>query len=395
MKNYSAKIFSIIMTGTLVVLPFGVHADDGGYNWAYDDNSASVSDTSGGYNWAYDDNSASQTDTSSGYNWAYDDNSSSYANPSTGYNWAYDDNSLSAGGYTLSDGSFTTSNPNNFSDGSFTTSNPYNLSDGSYVLDNVSDGSYTLDNNLSSGSYTLGNNLSDGSYTLDNNLSDGSYTLDNQNLSQHGDYVVENLSDGSYVVSGPSTRLSDGSYTLDGQPNAQYNAALSAEYGYPCYTMPSYGSYNSYSTGTLYGYNSYTAPRQQAPYFTSTPYYTTPTYRAPVVAGCTYGCAPAAVAYQYGYNKVISQPAYYPQQNYTVGYNNTGYNVHPVVYANNAPQAPYITLNQVPYTGLDLGPVGLVVYYSFLALTAMLGYYLIVVKKIQNTLVRRALKRTA
>ncbi|MDB5225010.1 MAG: hypothetical protein JWO43_632, partial [Candidatus Adlerbacteria bacterium] len=55
-------------------------------------------------------------------------------------------------------------------------------------------------------------------------------------------------------------------------------------------------------------------------------------------------------------------------------------------------QAPYVSLNQVPYTGFDLGPSGLVISYSFLGLMALLGWYLIAVKKVQNKLVARLAK---
>ena len=44
------------------------------------------------------------------------------------------------------------------------------------------------------------------------------------------------------------------------------------------------------------------------------------------------------------------------------------------------PVNPYITLAAVPYTGLDMGPFGQVVYWSFLALCGLLGVYLIGVR---------------
>ena len=42
-----------------------------------------------------------------------------------------------------------------------------------------------------------------------------------------------------------------------------------------------------------------------------------------------------------------------------------------------------ITLSQVPYKGLDLGPVGTALYWSFLVLWCLLAAYLIVVKRVQ------------
>ncbi len=48
------------------------------------------------------------------------------------------------------------------------------------------------------------------------------------------------------------------------------------------------------------------------------------------------------------------------------------------------PSAPYVTLAAVPYTGLELGPVGTVVYWGFIAFWCLLAAYLIAVKKVQN-----------
>jgi len=44
-----------------------------------------------------------------------------------------------------------------------------------------------------------------------------------------------------------------------------------------------------------------------------------------------------------------------------------------------------VTLSAVPYTGLELGPVGTVLYWAFLAFWCLLAAYLIVVKKVQNS----------
>jgi hypothetical protein len=51
------------------------------------------------------------------------------------------------------------------------------------------------------------------------------------------------------------------------------------------------------------------------------------------------------------------------------------------------PQTPYITLSSAPYTGLDLGPMGEVLYWTFLVLWCLGAAYLIVVKRVQNNLV--------
>ena len=48
------------------------------------------------------------------------------------------------------------------------------------------------------------------------------------------------------------------------------------------------------------------------------------------------------------------------------------------------PNTPFVTLSAVPYTGLDLGPVGTVLYWGFLAFWCALAAYLIVIKRVQN-----------
>jgi hypothetical protein len=48
---------------------------------------------------------------------------------------------------------------------------------------------------------------------------------------------------------------------------------------------------------------------------------------------------------------------------------------------------PYVTLAAVPYTGLELGPVGTAVYWGFLVLWCLIAAYLIAVKKVQNSIV--------
>jgi len=55
----------------------------------------------------------------------------------------------------------------------------------------------------------------------------------------------------------------------------------------------------------------------------------------------------------------------------------------PVAYS----QTPYISLSQAPYTGLDLGPMGEVLYWTFLVLWCLGAAYLIVVKRVQNKVV--------
>ncbi len=47
---------------------------------------------------------------------------------------------------------------------------------------------------------------------------------------------------------------------------------------------------------------------------------------------------------------------------------------------------PYVSLSAVPYTGLELGPYGTVIYWSFLILWCLFAAYLVAVKKVQNNI---------
>jgi hypothetical protein len=83
----------------------------------------------------------------------------------------------------------------------------------------------------------------------------------------------------------------------------------------------------------------------------------------------------------------------YPSQTTTYTgtfYNNNGQQVtcSATVYVNGyvppTNNTPYVTLSAVPYTGLELGPVGTVLYWGFIAFWCALAAYLIVIKKVQN-----------
>ncbi len=62
--------------------------------------------------------------------------------------------------------------------------------------------------------------------------------------------------------------------------------------------------------------------------------------------------------------------------------------VHQVAYNQPRPHAPYITLSQVPYTGLDLGPVGTILYWSFLVFWCLFMAYVLVIKRVHYRLAR-------
>jgi hypothetical protein len=59
--------------------------------------------------------------------------------------------------------------------------------------------------------------------------------------------------------------------------------------------------------------------------------------------------------------------------------------IQPPVYQQ--PVQPYVTLSSVPYTGLELGPVGTALYWGFLVLWCLFAAYMIAVKRVQNTFV--------
>ncbi len=98
----------------------------------------------------------------------------------------------------------------------------------------------------------------------------------------------------------------------------------------------------------------------------SYPIYNTPVY---IPSGpSVYDICPNIVGIQ------ASLPTGYYMQN-----GNCFYNAAPV-----QPIQPYVTLAAVPYTGLDLGPVGTALYWGFLVLWCLIAAYLIAVKKVQN-----------
>jgi hypothetical protein len=72
------------------------------------------------------------------------------------------------------------------------------------------------------------------------------------------------------------------------------------------------------------------------------------------------------------------------QVNCSVTVNVNGY-VPPPIYPN---PTPYVTLSAVPYTGLDLGPVGTALYWGFLVAWCVLAAYLIAVKRVHLELYR-------
>ena len=113
--------------------------------------------------------------------------------------------------------------------------------------------------------------------------------------------------------------------------------------------------------------------------------YQTPTYQQYCPSGTT-GTYPNCYAQQYDICPNIAGIQTVLPSGYYLQNGNCYQQYTPPVYNN--PQNPFITLSALPYTGLDLGPVGTALYWSFLILWCLIAAYLIVVKKVQTRIVR-------
>jgi hypothetical protein len=215
-----------------------------------------------------------------------------------------------------------------------------------------------------------------------------------------GDTSYDYSPDTSYDYS--SDTYDNGSYDYGSSYGSGYSAPSFGGSGYS-YSMPSFGSAN-------YNY------RQT--YF---PQYTAPSNTNTVVTTNTNTCTNNSCNSSYVDNSIVDNSvkvsnSYNNQQqkqrgydynqsncsNYNYGnqygygqqgYNYGSYNYQGNCYSYSAPitfpvnTTPYITLSQAPYTGLDLGPFGEVLYWTFLVLWCLGAAYLVVVKRVQNKLV--------
>jgi hypothetical protein len=174
----------------------------------------------------------------------------------------------------------------------------------------------------------------------------------------------------------------------------------SGDYGsgdyYPTdYTTPTYTS-PTYSTPS-YSYPSYSYPSYSTPSYSSAPSNSNTNVNTNVNTNtCTNGScntsssvnAPTTIVTNYPSQSqpVVYTPVYTPVYSYAVPPISTqtgcGYNV----ICPTAP-TPYVSLSAVPYTGLDLGPVGTALYWGFLILWCLGAAYLIVIKRVQNKFV--------
>ena len=229
-------------------------------------------------------------------------------------------------------------------------------------------------------------------------------------------------------------------------PTVAHAADYSSDYGYGDYSSPSYGygdyysspsndyGYGDYYSTTDYGYGDYYPTDYGYGDYYSTPSYSYPSssYSSPGFYsnyGFAYG--PSGGSGGGGSQTQTQTQQQQQQQTQTTTVTNTNNNVNnnnvnvnvpvapvaqPVVYNNyntytpptcqtgwygtypncykynpvvyNTPTTPYVTLSQVPYTGLELGPVGTALYWGFLILWCFLIAYLLVVKRVQTSIYR-------
>ena len=171
---------------------------------------------------------------------------------------------------------------------------------------------------------------------------------------------------------------------------------------------PSGYSTSGYSTS---GYSTGGGYRYSLPsYSYSTPVYQQPVYQQPVAQApsntnvnvnnntCTGNSCntnitnPAPVINNVVANYGATNTTQYCASGYYGTYPNCYRNQQPVVYQQ-APIAyntatPYVSLSQVPYTGLDLGFWGTIAYWGAMILFALVVAYLIAIKRVQNSIAR-------
>ncbi|MBI2004839.1 hypothetical protein HYS79_01600 [Patescibacteria group bacterium] len=156
-------------------------------------------------------------------------------------------------------------------------------------------------------------------------------------------------------------------------------------YSYPSYSYSSPGFYSNYGfaygpSGSTGGGSQTQTQTQQQQQTQTTTVTNTNTNNNTVTVNIP---ATQVVQPVNNYYNTYTQPAC--QSGWYGTYPNC-YKYNPVVYNN--PTTPYVTLSQVPYTGLELGPVGTALYWGFLALWAFFIAYLLVVKRVQTGIYR-------
>ncbi len=215
----------------------------------------------------------------------------------------------------------------------------------------------------------FGGDSYDYSYPIDNGSSyDYSYPTD---TSYSYDYSYPTYTGSSYDYSYP-TNYSSPSYSDYG---SSYGSGYGSSY------MPSYGGFGGGMGGGMSQSQSSTNVNTNVNSCTAGSCNTAINAPTNIVNN---NSTPGSVVYAPS-QPVYPQPVYYPQQPvYQPTYQPAPVYQQPIAY--NRP-APYVALSAVPYTGLDLGPVGTALYWGFLILWCLGAAYLVVVKRVQNKLV--------
>src|SRR3989344_1274594 len=225
-----------------------------------------------------------------------------------------------------------------------------------------------------------------------------------------GGYDVYDYSGGDYGYDTYDYSGSDYGYDVYDYSDSGYDVYdySGSDYGYDVYDYEgsSYGGYSYGGGGSMpYFPTSYANQSYRSNYSYPT-FYTPPsksssnstvTTNTCVNNSCNYtdnSIVDNSVKISNSFNNQKQKKQQY--NGYSQGYGQQGYNYGSYNYDNHcytyaAPIAynttPYITLSQAPYTGLDLGPVGEVLYWTFMVLWCLGAAYLIVVKRVQNKLV--------
>jgi len=205
----------------------------------------------------------------------------------------------------------------------------------------------------------------------------------------------DSYADAGYDImdSGFGSSYADGGYDILSGGTGSY-----ADYGYDTYSSPSYfGGYGCSSCGG-YGFSGFGGFGGSG--FTGGGYVNAPTYiNQPTTVtdnGNTYAptniCTggnvcntPTTVTINNASSPAPSYPVYTPV--YQPVYQPITVPSQPIAPIYPIARAPYVSLSAVPYTGLDLGPMGTALYWGFLVLWCLFAAYLIVVKRVQNKVV--------
>jgi hypothetical protein len=186
----------------------------------------------------------------------------------------------------------------------------------------------------------------------------------------------------------------DYSYPVDSGSSYDYSYPVdtgsSYDYSYPVDSGYTTGGYSTgYLSGSGYMGGGYLAGNSYIPSMPSNVY-------APSNTCVNNSCntninAPTTVNAPTVITTYPSTPVYnYPTPVCSAGFYGTYPNCYrpaytpPIAYN----QTPYIALSAVPYTGLDLGFWGTIAYWGFLILWCLVAAYLVVVKKVQNRILR-------